>query len=196
MAVNSVAPILVRERIAQYIRSRDYINEYQCPDCENLMMSTKYHADKGKTRCKSCHPRECHKTSHDPRFMVWNGMKQRCKNPRSRSYPEYGGRGIRICPEWELFSGFMKWDRFDEYRKGLQIDRIDNDGDYSPDNCRWVTPSENARNTRSVKLTTDDVRVIRMLSWSGLSNSQVAEIFSVTASCISHIMTFRNWGDV
>jgi hypothetical protein len=128
--------------------------------------------------------------------MVWTGMKQRCNNPNSRSYPGYGGRGIKVCEEWQKFSGFMQWTEFPKYERGLQIDRIDNDGDYSPDNCRWVAPSVNARNRGYCKVTHGDVRAIRMLAWSGVGHSDIAKIFGVSKSEISHVMTFRIWGDI
>ena len=75
-------------------------------------------------------------------------MKQRCSNPKSRVYRHYGGRGIAVCEEWEnSFEAFYR-DMGPSYKEGLEIDRIDNDKDYSPSNCRWATRSENMRNTR------------------------------------------------
>ena len=191
-----MTPRLMRPKVAQYISSRDYINEYACPACGEAVCATSYHARKGKIRCRSCRPKDQHKTSRDPRYMVWTGMKQRCNNPNSRSYPGYGGRGIKVCEEWQKFSGFMQWTEFPKYERGLQIDRIDNDGDYSPDNCRWVAPSVNARNRGYCKVTHGDVRAIRMLAWSGVGHSDIAKIFGVSKSEISHVMTFRIWGDI
>ena len=75
-------------------------------------------------------------------------MKQRCTNPGKTGYKNYGGRGIKVCKHWEKFENFRD-DMLSTYKKGLQIDRIDNDGDYKPTNCRWVTRTENVRNARS-----------------------------------------------
>lgn len=79
---------------------------------------------------------------------VWRGMKQRCNNPNRPEYANYGGRGISVCPEWDDFAEFARWAEENGYDDELDIDRIDNDGDYSPENCRFVTRSENLRNNR------------------------------------------------
>ena len=79
---------------------------------------------------------------------VWQGMKQRCYNPKNIGYKNYGGRGIYICDRWkDDFQNFYD-DMHEGYERGLQIDRINNDGPYSPENCRWVTQAENNRNKR------------------------------------------------
>jgi hypothetical protein len=75
-------------------------------------------------------------------------MRERCRNPKNIAYHNYGGRGIGYCDEWERFEPFSEWAMANGYEEGLQLDRIDNDGDYAPDNCRWVTPSQNCRNQR------------------------------------------------
>lgn len=83
---------------------------------------------------------------------VWYGMKRRCFTRSHKSYMNYGGRGITICKEWLILKNFQKWSMANGYHRGLQIDRIDNDGNYCPENCRWVTPAENSRNKRSTIL--------------------------------------------
>lgn len=83
-------------------------------------------------------------------YDVWAGMKQRCCNPKQKDYPNYGGRGITVCEEWQAsFESFAVWAFAHGYQDGLQIDRIDNDGNYEPTNCHFVTCSENSRNRRS-----------------------------------------------
>lgn len=90
-----------------------------------------------------------------PRTLtIWNGMKARCLNPKSVSYSNYGARGIGICDEWLSFKNFHEWAIANGYADNLQLDRIDNDGDYCPSNCRWVTRSENQKNTRRTRLIT------------------------------------------
>lgn len=80
-------------------------------------------------------------------YKVWCGMKQRCNNPNNHEYNRYGGRGIKICKEWnEDFEKFGKWALSHGYKQGLQIDRINNNGNYEPSNCRFVTALENMHN--------------------------------------------------
>ena len=82
---------------------------------------------------------------------IWNNMKQRCSNPRNPDYHSYGGRGISVCLSWERsFASFLLDMGFRP--GGRSIDRIDNDGDYTPKNCRWATPGQQAMNTRRVVL--------------------------------------------
>ena len=90
---------------------------------------------------------------------TWQGIMRRCFNSNSKDYKFYGGRGIGVHPDWvDGFINFYKWAIPNGYDKKLQIDRIDNDGDYSPDNCRWVTRKQNCRNKRcSIYITIDGV---------------------------------------
>lgn len=82
-----------------------------------------------------------------PLYVVWAGMVARCTNPQNRCYHLYGGRGITVSREWLSFGRFYA-DMGNGYAKGLQLDRVDNDGNYSKANCRWATPSQNAYNRR------------------------------------------------
>jgi hypothetical protein len=82
-------------------------------------------------------------------YRTWGGMKTRCHNPKTPCWKRYGGRGIKICDEWiNDFSAFRAWALVNGYKPGLTIDRKDNDGNYSPDNCQWLTLSENSKKVR------------------------------------------------
>lgn len=84
-------------------------------------------------------------------WISWRDMIQRCCNPKHAKYPNYGGRGIRICEKW-LAGFYWFWeDMGSTYLDGLTIDRIDNDGDYEISNCRWVTFSQNSSHRRDVR---------------------------------------------
>ena len=86
-------------------------------------------------------------------YHVWRGMKSRCYNPHDKSFKNYGERGISVCQQWkDDFTAFMEWSLKNGYQKGLQIDRIDNNGNYEPQNCRWVTQKENSNNTRKNRM--------------------------------------------
>lgn len=87
-------------------------------------------------------------------YEVWRTMKQRCNNSNYSNYKNYGGRGITYCEEWEKAENFCKWALSNGYREGLEIDRIDVDGNYEPSNCRWVDRKTNAQNQRRAVLIT------------------------------------------
>lgn len=76
----------------------------------------------------------------------WRAMKERVLNHKCKKYYRYGGRGIKICDEWLEFIPFMKWSLMNGYADNLVIDRINNEGNYEPNNCRWITLSENSKN--------------------------------------------------
>lgn len=83
-------------------------------------------------------------------YLLWKSIKHRCCNKKDKSYKNYGGRGITICEDWLNFDNFYNWLISSNYKEGLQIDRINNDKGYSPENCHFVTCSENQRNKRPV----------------------------------------------
>lgn len=99
-------------------------------------------------------------------YCIWKDMKVRCLKENDKSYRNYGGRGISLCPEWQEFIPFMEWAMESGYSDGLQIDRVDNDGHYVPENCRWVTPRVNARNRRTNRLITIEGVTKTLIQWS------------------------------
>lgn len=104
--------------------------------------------------CKEClNKRLAWKRKTDDRYYLhekYRNMKQRCYNPNIPAYSNYGGRGITICQEWlDSPDTFIDWALANGFKRELQIDRIDNDGSYNPDNCRWVTHQTQMKNRRS-----------------------------------------------
>jgi len=130
---------------------------YECPFCESHF---KCSFDSIKVQ-KSCGCQfstlrksqlRKHGFSHTDIYKVWKSIKGRCLNENNKHYDSYGGRGIVICDEWinspELF---IKWSLENGYESGLSIDRIDNDGNYEPKNCRYTTQNVQSSNTRKIR---------------------------------------------
>ena len=144
-------------------RSRGKKNLWLCKcDCgnEKVVAVDKLHS--GNTKSCGCLQREVHRKcrmthgkSDTKLYLVWREMITRTENQNAERYGIYGGRGISICGEWHNdFQLFYDWAIQNGYKEGLTIDRIDVNGNYEPDNCRWITPYEQSRNLRkNVRIT-------------------------------------------
>lgn len=107
---------------------------------------------------------------------IWDGIIRRCDNPNAGFYHRYGGRGITVCDEWRDFEVFYKWALHNGYKDDLTIDRIDNDGNYEPSNCRWATWKEQANNKSLNHILTFDGKSQTMTLWAeetGITRSAI-----------------------
>ena len=112
----------------------------QC-DCGGTSTPTAGSLRRGGAQSCGCRqPRTTHGQSRTPLHRKWGDMRSRCSNPNQSNY---GGKGIKVCDEWQTFEPFRDWSLENGYVEGLSIDRIDPDGDYEPGNCRYITMSEN-----------------------------------------------------
>ena len=135
-----------------------------------------------------------HGMSHYKEYKTWDCMKERCYNKKHDSYKYYGGRGIKVCDRWKNnFLAFYK-DMGKRPFLTAQIDRINNDGDYEPSNCRWLSGEENTRKRSNAKLTIEEVTAIRESHSQGTSRKEIALAYSISlpmVHCIIHNMRWR-----
>lgn len=112
-----------------------------------------------------------------PLYSVWGSMRSRCNNPNNRQYKDYGGRGIRICERWDSFKAF-ETDMGPRPEGNYSLDRIDNDGNYTPENCRWASRTEQQRNqrvTRRVIIEGQSYLAVELADKSGLKTDTIIE---------------------
>lgn len=117
-------------------------------ECGRVKQINGHSLRKGLSKSCGCLKMKANGLSTHPIYRVWVRMKERCLSPNNKKYKDYGGRGIKICQRWMSFKNFYE-DMFQSYRRGLSLDRMDNDGDYNRVNCRWSTPQEQNKNKRS-----------------------------------------------
>lgn len=124
-----------------------------------------------KCICPNTAHRKSHGKSNTPLYNVWYGIKQRCYYHKHNGYKYYGQRGIKMCDEWlNDFQTFYDWSLSNGYKKGLQIDRVDVNGNYEPDNCRWVSSYVNSNNKRTNILFTHDGKTMSLKQWCNYFN--------------------------
>lgn len=102
-------------------------------------------------------------------YSIWVNMRNRCFNPNNKGFVYYGGRGISVCDEWNEFLNFKKWAIQNGFEENLTLDRIDVNGNYEPENCRWISPKEQMRNTRSNHLLTYNGDTKTMAEWAEIT---------------------------
>lgn len=195
-------PILVQEKVAQRLSNKVYLDRYQCPNCNQDRLARAVDVKKHFS-CKKCgneskvkHGYRRKKNTH-PLYVKWEHMKQRCYDPNHSSYCDYGGRGIKVCDEWQTFQGFMSWALIPMWQPGTQIDRIDVNGDYTPSNCRWATVQENSQNRRSNVLNADIVRRMLALYDTGrFTQRAISELFGCSQATVSNVLNRRSWSNV
>lgn len=119
-------------------------------DCGNTIVVMSNSLTTGKTVSCGCRiQKKTHGMKNTRIYRIWAGMKNRCTNVNNQSYSDYGGRGITLCEEWNKFENFYKWSKESGYSDNLTIDRINVNGNYEPNNCRWATYEQQNNNKRN-----------------------------------------------
>lgn len=137
-------------------------------DCGKETIATAGHLRSGarvSCGCRRSDTKMKYDTKNNRMYSIWRGMKERCHNKHHRSYAKYGGRGIKVCDEWLDFAAFQKWALFNGYSDELSIDRIDNDGNYCPANCRWATDIDQANNKSQSKIIEYQGQSMTLAQW-------------------------------
>lgn len=134
-----------------------------------------------------------HGMSKTDTYSIWNNMIYRCKSPTYREFHLYGGRGIKVCDRWLKFENFLA--DMGVRPEGHSIDRVDTNGDYEPQNCRWATDFDQARNQRTNKLSMEKAREMRALRKSGWTCAELAKRFDVTKESVYGVLKSKQWDE-
>lgn len=175
--------------VVEFMGYKNKRAEWLCKcDCGNEICVPAHRLISGNTKSCGCYMRECvikTKTTHggskrkqkERLYNIWNGMKNRCFNEKDKNYKNYGARGITVCQQWkEDYGLFRKWAMENGYNDNLTIDRISNNGNYEPSNCRWATREEQNNNTRQNHYIEYNGKVKTLSQW--------ATYYGLTRSCL------------
>lgn len=175
---------------------KSHYTHWKCKcDCGNIVSVRRNQLTSGDTISCGCYHKEHnhefglkHGLTGHPLYTVWAGIKGRCLNPNVENYERYGARGITICDEWKNnFKAFYDWAIANGYQDNLTIDRIDNNGNYEPNNCRWITKKEQQSNTRRNHFIEYKGVVHTLTQW--------AEILGVNIETLRYRVNHNNFKD-
>ena len=146
-------------------------------DCGQTKKILAYNLKSGHTvscGCQSLENRTKARTTHHKTntrlYRIWRGMKTRCENQNDYHYEFYGKRCIKVCDEWQKFEPFYDWAMNNGYTESLTLDRIDNNGNYEPNNCRWATVKEQCNNRRTSRFIAHNNVSHTLAEWANIAN--------------------------
>lgn len=176
--VDLTGKVFERLTVIKRMPNRDRHTMWLCKcECEKETVVDGYHLKCGYTRSCGClrsEPNITRNTTYSsPEIKLyrrWSSMKARCYNKNSKCYSRYGGRGITVCDEWRnSFEAFRDWALSNGYSDDLTIDRIENNGNYEPSNCRWTDVETQANNKRCNRLITYNNKTHTIAQWSNIT---------------------------
>lgn len=184
------------------------IGLFQCPYCLKETIIT---IDNGK-RQKSCgcmakkliaeakiNHGDSRRSGRKKLYQIWQSMKHRCRPISSHPmHKYYGGKGVRVCLEWQTYIGFRTWALINGYKEGLSLDRINTNRNYCPTNCQWITKAENFRKDNyKKKLTWRLVKLIRTEAKpKNLLQQELSQKYGISQASISDILRNRTWKEI
>lgn len=153
----------------------------QC-DCGNIKIARATNVYYGGTKSCGCLFNEGNNRRHGDQgtrlYTIWKSMRERCACPSQNRYQNYGGRGIKVCQEWDDYLTFKEWALNNGYDNELTIDRIDVNGNYEPSNCRWVTSKQQSNNKTNNRYITYNGETKTMAEWSEIIGVKAGTIWS------------------
>lgn len=178
-------------------KERRVLARCKCGDIVNIRFSSISHNE--TKSCRKCQIKKAtfFTKEEKPLLKIYDGMKRRCEDPTNHAYRRYGGRGIFICHEWQNRKNFLDWSLKNGYKPGYSIDRIDNNKEYSPDNCRYIPKEINSRWKSTTLLNWNkvyDIRNIKNLI-PHITMREIGEAYGVSNYCIFNVLHNIAWHD-
>ena len=193
-------PKLLKENIKRN-NNGELLSLFECPYCKGAFHCKKYSINTRHTKSCGCASAKLriegitrHGMCNTDIYKRWKKILSRVKKYQS-CRKHYYDKGVTVCDEWQKFEPFRDWALANGYKKELAIDRIDNDGNYSPDNCRWVTLKENNQNT-SRTLRANQVIEIKKRLANGEKPKDIANNLSIKIDTIWNIRSKRRWSNI
>lgn len=167
-----------RLTVLQRVGSKNNRAMWECVcECGKHIITSGHALRRGNTKSCSCLQKDkasmrlkTHGMSSTNLYTTWANIRKRCEDPSSQDYRYYGSRGISVCKEWHDSEVFISWALASGYKQGLTIDRINNNGNYCPENCRWVDRKTQSRNSRKNYLITFRGETHCISEWSEITN--------------------------